>query len=82
MIQIENIPAWLREHGRFVLRRGKVPYTRYGRRADPTDPQDGCTAEEALAAWRESPERYDGLGVMILPPLVGIDLDHVISTGD
>lgn len=82
MIQIENIPAWLREHGHFVLRRGKVPYTQYGRRADPTNPADGCTVEEALKAWRESPERYDGLGVMILPPLVGIDLDHVISTGD
>ena len=80
MIQIENIPAWLREHGHFVLRRGKIPYTRYGRRADPTNPADGCTAEEALAAWRVSPDCYDGLGVMIIHPLVGIDLDHVIST--
>lgn len=80
MIHVENIPAWLREHGHFVLRRGKIPYTRYGRPANPTNPADGCTAEEALAAWQEAPERYDGLGVMIIPPLVGIDLDHVIST--
>lgn len=80
MIHIENIPAWLRENGHFVLRRGKVPYTRYGIKADPTNPADGCTAAEALAAWQENPGRYDGLGVMIIPPLVGIDLDHVIST--
>lgn len=79
MIQIESIPAWLRENGRFVLRRGKVPYTRYGRRANPTDAKDGCTAAEALAAWEKAPNRYDGIGVMIIPPLVGIDLDHVIS---
>ena len=80
MIQMQNIPDWLRENGRFVLRRGKIPYTRHGRKADPTNPADGCTAEEALTAWRSAPERYDGLGVMIIPPLVGIDLDHVIST--
>ena len=79
MIQIESIPAWLRENGRFVLRRGKIPYTRYGRRANPTDAKDGCTAAEALAAWEKAPDRYDGIGVMIIPPLVGIDLDHVIS---
>ena len=79
MIQIESIPAWLRENGHFVLRRGKIPYTRYGRRADPTDAKDGCTAAEALAAWEKAPDRFDGIGVMIIPPLVGIDLDHVIS---
>lgn len=79
MIQIESIPAWLRENGRFVLRRGKIPYTRYDRRANPTDAKDGCTAAEALAAWEKAPDRYDGIGVMIIPPLVGIDLDHVIS---
>ena len=79
MLQIENIPAWLRENGRFLLRRGKIPYTRYGRRANPTDAKDGCTAAEALAAWEKAPDRYDGIGVMIIPPLVGIDLDHVIS---
>ena len=79
MIQIESIPAWLRENGRFLLRRGKIPYTRYGRRANPTDANDGCTAAEALAAWGRAPDRYDGIGVMIIPPLVGIDLDHVIS---
>lgn len=79
MIQIESIPAWLRENGRFVLRRGKIPYTRYGRRANPTDAKDGCTAAEALNAWKKAPDRYDGIGVMIIPPLVGIDLDHVIS---
>lgn len=79
MLQIENIPAWLRENGRFVLRRGKVPYTRHGRRANPTDERDGCTAAEAIATWEKAPDRYDGIGVMIIPPLVGIDLDHVIS---
>lgn len=79
MLQIENIPEWLRENGRFVLRREKVPYTRYGRRANPTDERDGCTAAEAIATWEKAPDRYDGIGVMIIPPLVGIDLDHVIS---
>ena len=79
MLQIENIPEWLRENGRFVLRRGKVPYTRHGRRANPTDERDGCTAAEAIATWEKAPDRYDGIGVMIIPPLVGIDLDHVIS---
>ena len=80
MLKIEMIPEWLRENGHFVLRRGKIPYTQHGRKANPTDPADGCTAEEALAAWRNAPDRYDGIGVMIVPPLVGIDLDHVIST--
>ena len=79
MLQIENIPEWLRENGRFVFRREKVPYTRYGRRANPTDERDGCTAAEAIATWEKAPDRYDGIGVMIIPPLVGIDLDHVIS---
>ena len=31
MIQIESIPKWLRDNGRFVLRRGKIPYTKDGR---------------------------------------------------
>lgn len=79
MLQIENIPEWLRENGHFVLRRGKIPYTRYGRRADPTNAADGCTAAEAIAAWGKTPDLFDGIGVMIMPPLVGIDLDHVIS---
>ena len=87
MIQIESIPAWLRENGRFVLwvyrykdgRKTKVPLNRYGRQTDPTDVRNGITAAEALAAWEKAPDRYDGIGVMIIPPLVGIDLDHVIS---
>ena len=79
MIQIENIPAWLREHGHFVLRRGKIPYTLSGVAHLPKSPADCGTIEEALAAWKKHPELYDGIGIMIAPPLVGIDLDHVIS---
>ena len=79
MIQIENIPVWLREHGHFVLRRGKMPYTLSGEARFPKTPADWGTAEEALAAWRKAPGRYDGIGVVIASPLVGIDLDHVIS---
>ena len=79
MLQIENIPAWLRENGRFILHKDKEPLNRYGRRTDPTDVRNGITAAEALAAWEKAPDRFDGIGVMIIPPLVGIDLDHVIS---
>lgn len=87
MIQIGNIPAWLRENGCFLLwrycdkdgRKTKEPLNRYGYLTDPTNARNGITAAEALAAWEKAPDRYDGIGVMIIPPLVGIDLDHVIS---
>ena len=43
MLQIENIPAWLRENGRFLLwrycdkdgRKTKEPLNRYGYLTDP-----------------------------------------------
>jgi len=79
LIQIESIPKWLRDNGRFVLRRGKIPYTKDGRPANPTNPSDGCSAAEALAAWANRANYYDGIGIMIIPPLVGIDLDHVVA---
>lgn len=80
MIQIENIPAYLREHGRFVLHKDKVPLDRNGRPTDPTDADNALSAAEALAIYQEAPEgRFDGIGVIIAPPLVGIDLDHAID---
>lgn len=80
MIQIENIPAYLREHGRFVLHKDKVPLDRNGRPADPTDADNALSAAEALAIYQEAPEgRFDGIGVIIAPPLVGIDLDLAIN---
>lgn len=80
MIQIENIPAYLREHGRFVLHKGKRPLDRNGRPTDPTDAENALSAEEVLEVYQEAPEgRFDGIGVIIAPPLVGIDLDHAID---
>lgn len=80
MFQIESIPAYLREYGRFVLHKDKVPLDRNGRPTDPTDADNALSAAEALAIYQEAPEgRFDGIGVIIAPPLVGIDLDHAID---
>lgn len=80
MFQIESIPAYLREHGRFVLHKDKVPLDRNGRPTDPTGAGNTLSAEEALEVYQAAPEgRFDGIGVVITPPLVGIDLDHVID---
>jgi hypothetical protein len=77
---LSNFPVELREVLPWLLwknetRKGKptkVPYTIGGNMASTTDPRTWCDFRSALAGH----EDYDGIGIVIGPPYVGIDLDH------
>ena len=62
-------------------RRTKIPYQTNGKRADITNPDAWSTFEEALAAWRRNPNRYNGIGFVFAKEdgLAGIDLDDSID---
>jgi len=47
-------------------RRTKIPYQTNGKRADITNPDAWSTFEEALAAWRRNPNRYNGIGFVFV----------------
>lgn len=86
MVQIENLPAELREHGlfccwRYENRRGadkptKSPYNpRTGGGAMSNNPATFAPLEAAVAASGA----YDGLGVGVFNGLGAIDIDHCIN---
>ena len=86
MVQIENLPAELREHGlfccwRYENRRGadkptKSPYNpRTGGGAMSNNPATFAPLETAVAASGA----YDGLGVGVFNGLGAIDIDHCIN---
>ena len=58
MIQIEKIPAWLRENGRFILHKDKEPLNRYGRRTEEAAgsirPSDRSTVYHGAASGRHA----------------------------
>lgn len=83
MIQIDNLPAALRESGLFCCwryeerdgKRTKVPYNpKTGGRAQSTNPD---TFAPLTAALQRS--GYDGIGVGIFGTLGAIDIDHCID---
>ena len=83
-----NIPQGLRETGSFCLwkyqmrdgRRTKLPYDPHtGRKARSNDRATFADYSTAVAALERSGGRYDGLGIGIFEPLVGIDIDHCID---
>lgn len=87
MIQVDNLPAELRENGLFCCwryeKRGdgkptKVPYNpRTGGKAQSTNPATFAPLAVAL----ETMERggYDGIGVGVFGTLGAIDIDHCID---
>lgn len=90
MIQTDNLPAKLRETGRFCCwkyeerngKRTKVPYNpRTGGKAQSTNP--GTFAPLAVALDALERGNYDGIGVGVFGNLGAIDIDHCISdTGE
>lgn len=87
MTKIENIPAYLREHGFFCLwkyedrdgRRTKVPY-------NPNSPQYGARSNDrsTFAPMDKAAARangFDGLGIGIFDSIAGIDIDHCMKDG-
>ena len=87
MTNTQNIPEYLREHGRFCLwkyeerdgRQTKMPYNpnRPQDKARSNDPATFATLE--VAAARTS--GFDGLGIGIFDSVAGIDIDHCIVDG-
>lgn len=87
MTKIENLPAYLREHGSFCLwryedRKGKPTKSPY----NPHCPQYGAKSNDrstfsdlktALAASKG----FDGIGVGIFDDITAIDIDHCASNG-
>ena len=88
MSKCENLPADLRENGRFCLwkyeerdgRQAKVPYNPItGERVRANDPNtfsDFATAERVL---EHRPERFQGLGIGLFGDMVGVDIDHCMD---
>ena len=87
MIQVNNLPAELRENGLFCCwryeKRGKgkptkVPYNpRTDGRAQSTNPDTFALLPVTLEALERG--KYDGIGVGIFGTLAAIDIDHCIS---
>ena len=90
----ENIPHELRERRQWVGWRfewqepkgdkpgkwAKIPHNvRTGGNASSTDSTTWCSFDEALAAYRDRANDYDGIGYTLAPDddVIGIDLDHV-----
>ena len=81
-INAEGIPEALRDQRSWVVwrterqkgRAVKPPFTpRTGRKASCSDPSTWGTFDEALVALAEG--FYDGIGIQLTPPFVGVDLD-------
>lgn len=90
MIQVDNLPAELRETGLFCCwryeerdgKKTKVPYNpRTGNRAKSTSPATFAPLPIALATLERG--GYDGIGVGIFGSLGAIDIDHCVGdTGE
>ncbi len=88
MSTYQNLPADLRENGRFCLwkyeerdgRQAKVPYNPItGERVRANDPNtfsDFATAERVL---EHRPKRFQGLGIGLFGDMVGVDIDHCMD---
>ncbi len=81
-IRVENIPQELRDQPCWVVwrtehqggRMVKPPYDpSTGRKASCSDPSTWGSFDEARRALAEG--HYDGIGIQLTPPFVGVDLD-------
>jgi primase-polymerase (primpol)-like protein len=85
-----GIPTALKESKGWVMwryeqRKGsgkwsKPPYCTDGQRASNTAPHTWTTFDAALAAYEKGGSFFDGIGLVLTGDLVGIDLDHCISS--
>jgi hypothetical protein len=85
-----QVPDGIKEFDQWVVWRleirdrntkAKVPCTIHGHRASVTNPADFATFDDAVAMWRRSGGRYQGVGFVFVEGggLVGIDLDDCLS---
>ena len=79
-----RLPIWVL--WRLEERKGKVtkvPYQINGRRASSTNPATWATHRDAVAAWQENPDQFDGIGTVMSKQYrtVFIDIDHCIHDG-
>ena len=77
-----RLPIWVlwcleEKNGRMT----KVPYQINGRRASATDPATWSTHEDVELAWRNNPNRYQGIGAVMTRAyrMVFIDIDHCVE---
>lgn len=86
MIQIENLPATLRENGLFCCwryeerdgKRTKVPYNpKTGGRAQSANPDTFAPLNVALDAVQRG--GYEGIGVGVFGSLGAVDIDHCMD---
>jgi hypothetical protein len=56
----------------------KIPYTKYNRYADTTDPNDWITYDEAQAGLSSDGE-YSGVGIIFDGTILGVDLDKCLN---
>jgi len=84
---VESIPSFLKAIDRWVLWRweekgtrwAKTPRQKNGRYASTSDPESWCTFDSAEAAFLAGD--FDGLGLVIPPGIVGVDLDDCLIDG-
>ena len=86
MRPLENIPDYLRLRGKWCCwryedrdgKRTKIPYNpRSGGKAQSSNPDTFADLDTALKVS----ECYDGIGLGLFPPLVGVDIDHCVKDG-
>lgn len=73
------LPQWV--NWRYDQQKGKktkAPYNPHNpsRHASSTNPETWSTLSQALTRT----SKYTGLGIVLCPPLIGIDLDHCVDT--
>ena len=93
-INFDNMPAYLKEHGRFCLwkyeertdrkgnrKRTKVPYNpkKPGQRAASDNPDTFSTWLEILRIWEKEKGNFDGIGVGVFDNISAFDIDHCID---
>src|SRR4051794_34987668 len=87
----ETLPESIKELPIFILYRtearedgtlNKIPYQANGRKASSTDPDTWNTFDNAIEAYSNGD--FSGIGLILVPPLCCIDLDHLRNkvTGD
>ena len=79
---LKALPIWvLWKHEMQKSRMTKVPYQASGRRASATDPGTWTTYAEAVAAWKQKPDAFNGLGTVMSKQYrtIFIDIDHCID---
>lgn len=86
-MKCENIPASLRDSGKFCLwcyedrdgKQTKVPYSPNGGRASSNKEHTFSSFQKAEDVLNRRKGKYNGMGVGLFGDLVGIDIDHCVG---